>query len=52
MRVTEQRNRFIAFAFASADLLMEVDDSGLISFALGAAHPLGVENIEALTGTS
>lgn len=33
----EQRNRFLAFSFASADLLLEIDDSGKICFALGAA---------------
>ncbi|PHS27675.1 MAG: hypothetical protein COA84_03990 [Robiginitomaculum sp.] len=52
MRVADQRNRFIAFAFASADLLMEVDDHAIITFALGAAHPLGIKNIDSLTGTS
>ena len=30
--------RYLGFAFASADLLFELDGEGVVSFALGAAH--------------
>ncbi|HWA89387.1 MAG TPA: EAL domain-containing protein [Rhizomicrobium sp.] len=33
--------RFIGFAFANADFLMEVDDAGKIAFAMGAARDFG-----------
>ncbi|HXZ02838.1 MAG TPA: EAL domain-containing protein [Stellaceae bacterium] len=35
-----ERDRFVAFAFASADLLLEVDAEGRICFAAGAAQRL------------
>lgn len=35
-----ERDRFVAFAFASADLLLEVDAAGCIRFAAGAANRL------------
>jgi EAL domain-containing protein (putative c-di-GMP-specific phosphodiesterase class I)/GGDEF domain-containing protein len=39
-----QRNRFLAFSFASADLLLEVDTAGRVVFALGASTRLfGIE---------
>lgn len=34
----EQRDRFLAFAFAGADLMLEVDGNGTIVFAAGAAR--------------
>ncbi len=46
-----QQNRFLAFAFASADLLLEVSHEGTIVFALGAVHPLSVEDVECLNGS-
>lgn len=36
----EERNRFLAFAFAAADLLVEVDDALAITFAVGASEGL------------
>ncbi|MCB1562120.1 MAG: EAL domain-containing protein [Alphaproteobacteria bacterium] len=46
----QQRDRFLAFAFASADLFLEVTPSGTISFTLGAAKGLtGIEDA-ALSG--
>lgn len=33
--------RFIGFAFANADFLIEVDDAGKVSFAMGAASDFG-----------
>lgn len=40
----EQRDRFLAFAFASADLFIEVSEEGRIAFAAGAAK--GVTGID------
>ncbi len=36
----EQRDRFLAFAFAASDLLLEIGDDGLIRYALGATNQL------------
>jgi EAL domain-containing protein (putative c-di-GMP-specific phosphodiesterase class I) len=52
MNATEQRNRFLAFAFANADLLLEVDNEGIIAFALGATQPLFVDDASNLIGRS
>ena len=35
-----QRDKFLAFSFSSADLLIELDKDGIISFALGAGKSL------------
>ncbi|MEZ5902056.1 MAG: EAL domain-containing protein [Alphaproteobacteria bacterium] len=37
---TETRDRFIAFAFASSDFLLEIDKKGQIVFAAGQAYSL------------
>jgi EAL domain-containing protein (putative c-di-GMP-specific phosphodiesterase class I) len=43
--IKEQRDRFLAFSFASSDLFVEVSDEGNITYALGAAKGLtGVED--------
>ena len=39
-RLRAERDRFVAFAFAGSDLLLEVDRSGRIRFAAGAAGEL------------
>jgi EAL domain-containing protein (putative c-di-GMP-specific phosphodiesterase class I) len=36
----DQRDRFVAFAFAGADLLLEVDTDGLVTYAAGMAELL------------
>ncbi|WP_299617582.1 EAL domain-containing protein [Pelagibius sp.] len=36
----EQRDRFLAFAFAASDLLLEIGDDSLIRYALGATNQL------------
>lgn len=38
--IKAQRDRFLAFSFASADLFMEVAENGEITYALGAAKSL------------
>lgn len=42
MGFKDQRDRFMAFSFAAADLLIETDEAGAITFALGASSGLGV----------
>jgi len=46
----DQRDRFLAFAFAGADLMLEVDLDGKILYALGAAKGLTGTNDSSLTG--
>lgn len=41
MSLIEQRNRFLSFAFASADVLVETDEGGKVVYAAGATGPLG-----------
>lgn len=45
-----QRDRFVAFSFASADLFLEVSQQGIIEFALGAAYSLTGINESILIG--
>ncbi|NBX65935.1 MAG: EAL domain-containing protein [Proteobacteria bacterium] len=46
----DQRDRFLAFAFAGADLLVEVDAKGTIVYSIGAAKGLAGANDGKLTG--
>ncbi len=41
MSLIEQRNKFMAFAFAGADLLVELDKDAKVRFATGASSALG-----------
>lgn len=50
MSLVEQRNRFLSFAFASADILVETDLSGLVSYAAGATAVLGEPCLDSYTG--
>lgn len=52
MDIRAQRDRFMAFSFASADLLIETDADGMIGFAVGAQSCLGVPGDQSVTGTS
>ncbi|MFO0996377.1 MAG: EAL domain-containing protein [Alphaproteobacteria bacterium] len=45
-----ERDRFVGFAFAAADLLVEIDDKGTVKFASGAAQHIGGTTCEALIG--
>ena len=47
-----ERDRFVAFAFAAADLLMEVDAEGRVHYAMGAAKSLTGLDTKALEGTA
>ncbi|WP_339746879.1 EAL domain-containing protein [uncultured Maricaulis sp.] len=46
MSLIEQRNRFLSFAFAAADVLIETDLEGLTCYAAGATATLGEPSIE------
>ncbi|MCG8441671.1 MAG: EAL domain-containing protein [Caulobacterales bacterium] len=48
MDLKAQRDRFMAFCFASADLLIETDARGAIVFAMGAASAFGSDDAEDL----
>ncbi len=50
MDVRQQRDRFMAFAFAGADLLVETRSDGAIGYAVGAASALGAARAEDLVG--
>ncbi|HWE72853.1 MAG TPA: EAL domain-containing protein [Stellaceae bacterium] len=50
-QLKDERNRFLAFAFAAADLLIEVDARLCIRFAVGAADGLAGRGAAALTGS-
>jgi EAL domain-containing protein (putative c-di-GMP-specific phosphodiesterase class I)/GGDEF domain-containing protein len=45
-----ERDRFVAFSFAAADLLLEVDAEGTIRFASGAARALTGRDLGSLLG--
>lgn len=49
-RIREQRDRFLAFSFATADLLLEVDEKGAVAWALGAARGITGIDESALIG--
>jgi EAL domain-containing protein (putative c-di-GMP-specific phosphodiesterase class I) len=46
MSLIEQRNRFLSFAFAAADVLIETDLDGLTCYAAGATAALGEPSID------
>ena len=49
-KIKQQRDRFLAFAFASADLFIEVGADSTVTFALGAARSLTGINEKHITG--
>lgn len=49
----QERDRFVAFSFAAADLLLEIESrDGKVCFASGASRAITGENCEALSGQS
>jgi EAL domain-containing protein (putative c-di-GMP-specific phosphodiesterase class I)/GGDEF domain-containing protein len=46
----EERDRFVAFSFAAADLLVEVGADGVIRYAYGASRALTGQEASALVG--
>ncbi len=49
-QLRHERDRFVAFAFASADILLELDEEGNILFADGATRGLLGRNAEEMQG--
>ncbi len=49
-QLREQRDRFLAFAFAASDLLLEIGDDSLIRYAVGATKQLLGGAPEAVVG--
>ncbi|WP_435641515.1 EAL domain-containing protein [Micavibrio aeruginosavorus] len=49
-KIKKQRDRFLAFSFATSDLLIEVAEDGTIAYALGAARSLVGINDKSLMG--
>ncbi len=50
MTSSKADNRYLAFAFSNADLLLEIDQDCKILFALGAGHPLCFDDVSLMTG--
>ena len=50
MSLVEQRNRFLSFAFAAADILVETDSDGIIRYAAGATAALAGADETTLDG--
>ena len=51
LSLVEQRDRFVAFAFAASDVLMEVDQDGVIVFVSGSVKSLLGHSTNELMGT-
>lgn len=49
-KIKKQRDRFLAFSFATSDLLIEVAEDDTIAYALGAARSIGAANEQSLVG--
>lgn len=50
-RLRRERDRFVAFAFAGADVLIELDRDGVVIFAVGALKRLGHSKESLVGGT-
>src|ERR1700742_1949343 len=50
--MADDAHRYLGFAFASADLLFELDGGGVVTFALGAARQVAGVELDALAGTA
>jgi EAL domain-containing protein (putative c-di-GMP-specific phosphodiesterase class I) len=50
--MADDSHRYLGFAFASADLLFELDGDGKVTFALGAAQQVAGVNLDALAGVA
>ncbi len=51
-KTKQQRDRFLAFSFASADLFMEVEEDSSVSFTFGAARSLSGGDEKSILGHS
>ena len=52
IELVEQRDRFVSFAFAVADMVVVSDDAGTVQFAAGSAQALLGSQPDALLGTA
>ena len=50
--MADDAHRFLGFAFASADLLFELDGEGVVKYALGAARQVAGVDLDALAGSA
>ncbi len=50
--MADDSTRYLGFAFASADLLFELNGGGVVTFALGAARQVAGVDLEALSGSA
>ncbi len=50
LSLAEERDRFVGFAFASADVLIEADDAGRVTYAAGALGRFGLPSQDQLVG--
>jgi EAL domain-containing protein (putative c-di-GMP-specific phosphodiesterase class I) len=50
--MADDAHRYLGFAFASADLLFELDGGGVVTFALGAAKQVAGVDLDALSGVA
>lgn len=50
--MADDAHRFLGFAFASADLLFELDSAGVVTFAVGAAKQVAGVDLDALAGVA
>jgi hypothetical protein len=50
LSLTQQRDRFVTFAFVAADILLETDPDGVISYATGSTQSLLQRDTSALEG--
>jgi EAL domain-containing protein (putative c-di-GMP-specific phosphodiesterase class I) len=50
--MADDAHRYLGFAFASADLLFELDGGGVVTYALGAARQVAGVDLDALAGVA
>ena len=50
--MADDAHRYLGFAFASADLLFELDGRGVVTFALGAAKQVAGVELDTLSGVA
>ena len=50
--MADDAHRYLGFAFASADLLFELNGEGKVTFALGAARQVAGVDLDALQGAA
>lgn len=51
LSIADQRDRFVAFAFAASDVLIEIDAKGSVCFVAGSVKSLFAHSTEEIMGT-